>query len=365
MGDRLAQPPHPRRRAAQGLDRVPRAPGPPAALPRGPLVPRRRRAARHRPGALVTTAGTHAPTRSRLERILRTAGVVLLVLAASATCVLLGRWQYHRHTDRVAQVDLVQTNYDADAVPAADLLGPDLTDPLDPGDVWRSVEVTGTWVAGSGVQLRNRPVNGANASHALALLRTDDGALLVVDRGWWRQTDVVPDGALTVPSGRADVVVRLRAAETADGRTNPEGEVYDVVALDVVQAAFGPDPAAWPAAVATGTLVEDAYGMLASPAPIAPLGALPKPDEDLGNHLSYAFQWWVFALTIPIATVVIGRRSRRDAELEAAQEGALAAGEAPPVAPAPRVRRRPTMAEEEDAILDAAEEERRTAGRTG
>lgn len=241
---------------------------------------------------------------SRWKRL----GVVVLIIVASAACVGLGYWQLTRHNARAAQIDLIETNLDAEVVPATDLLGDSLTDGLAPADVWRPVEVRGTWVADSGVQLRNRPVDGANASHALGLLRTESGTLLVVDRGWWRQTDVVPTGALDVPDGEVTLVIRLRAAETGDDRSPPLGQVYWIVPEDVVSQGF--DGAA-PAEVASASLVRDAYGIVASPRPAEPLQLLPDPDATFGSNLSYAFQWWFFALAIPVAGVILARRARR------------------------------------------------------
>lgn len=249
---------------------------------------------------------------SRWKRL----GVVVLIIVASAACVGLGYWQLTRHNARAAQIDLIETNLDAEVVPATDLLGDSLTDGLAPADVWRPVEVRGTWVADSGVQLRNRPVDGANASHALGLLRTESGTLLVVDRGWWRQTDVVPTGALDVPDGEVTLVIRLRAAETGDDRSPPLGQVYWIVPEDVVSQGF--DGAA-PAEVASASLVRDAYGIVASPRPAEPLQLLPDPDATFGSNLSYAFQWWFFALAIPVAGVILARRAREDAAAAAAE----------------------------------------------
>lgn len=235
-------------------------------------------------------------------------GVVLLIVAASAACVGLGYWQLTRHNARAAQIALINANLDAEVVPIEDLLGPDLTAGLDPDDVWRPVEVTGTWVAGSGVQLRNRPVDAANASHALGLLRTDAGALLVVDRGWWRQIDVIPDGALDLPEGEVTLVVRLRADESGDERNPPLGQVYWIVPDDVVSQGFDGDA---PAEVTGAPLVTDAYGIQEAPSPEDPLSKLPDPDASFGSNLSYAFQWWFFALAIPVAGVILARRARR------------------------------------------------------
>ncbi len=265
-------------------------------------------------------------------------GLVLLLVTSSLACVGLGYWQWTRHVHRSEQVALITANLGADPVPAADLLGPDLLDPVDPGAVWRPVELAGQWVTDSGVQLRNRPVDGANASHSLALLRTEAGALVVVDRGWWRQGDEVPPGALDLPAGPVELVVRLRAAEPRDSRTPPPDQAYSVTPEVLLDSLVAGDKVTQEEADALAAdLATGAYGMQVSPVPTEPLGALPPPDTGLRSHLSYAFQWWFFALAIPVAGVVLVRRDRDQGD-----------GDRPS-----RARRRPTMAEEEDALLDA------------
>jgi len=272
---------------------------------------------------------------------LRAVGVVLLIVLGSVACGFLGLWQLHRHQERVAQVDVIESNFDAAPVPLAELLP---GDDLDPAAVWRPVELTGRWLQGSGVQLRNRPVQDANASHALAIFLTDEtpARALVVDRGWWRQESVVPDGALDVPSDDpATITVRLRAEEPLDDRTNPAGEVFRVHPPSVLEQSGLDD------ADLGGALVTSAYGMIADPRPSGVLGSLPVPDTSLRSHLSYALQWWFFGAALPVAAVILKRRTDADAaEALAAAAGGTAT---------PARRRRATMADEEDAILDAAE----------
>lgn len=271
--------------------------------------------------------------------IVRRAGVVLLVMAAMATCVLLGFWQWHRHTDRVAQVALITTNLDTPTVPVAELIPPQ--GDLDPSDIWRSVTLRGEFIADSGVQLRNRPVADANASHALALFRTaeDPARVIVVDRGWWRQTDVVDPALLATPQGETEIVIRLRAAEALDERTAPAGEAYRVDPATVMATAVDGG-----ALVGQDSVATSFYGIQTLPSPENGLGPLPDPDTSLRSHLSYALQWWFFAALIPVAAVIIAKRAREEREFEQ--------GAPRPVA---RAGRKPTMEDEEDAILDAQE----------
>ncbi len=286
----------------------------------------------------------------------RAASVLAVALLVSAGCVVAGIWQWNRHVDRSAAVDLVNGNYDAAAVPLPDVAA----DGLQPDEVWRPVTVRGAYV-GAGV-LRNRPVSGTPAAHALGVLEIADGPwrgrLLVVDRGWFPAAQA--DVGRAVPGGELDLVVRLRGAEPPSGRDAPSGQVQ-AVAVDQVLAASG----------LTGRdAVRDAYGVVAtedgrSPADVA---VLPRPDSDLGPHLSYAFQWWVFALGAVVGAVVLLRREAADAAREDAGPDTADAGPGPtghdgrtgqagPMTPGPvrTRRRRPTAEEEEDAILDAAE----------
>ena len=252
---------------------------------------------------------------------LRRAGVLVAVgLAVAVTCTFLGRWQWHRHVVRDALIATVQANWSAPAVPLVSLVrAPDA--PPAPGEEWRSVEVTGHYLTAAGVLLRNRPVDGRPAYHVLVPFAVDGGAVLVVDRGW------VPlgsdaQGAADVPgppAGAVDLVARLRMPEAPSARTAPSGQVQAIDPAQVLAA--GGVPAAtsayhWYAAVVT-----------ASPAPATALGPLATPSTDPGPHLSYAVQWWTFALAGLFAFSWLARREVLD-DLAAA---------AAPHAPRPRV----------------------------
>ncbi|HEY0189042.1 MAG TPA: SURF1 family protein [Cellulomonas sp.] len=300
----------------------------------------------------------------------RAAGLVLLAVTLATACTFLGRWQWNRHVNRDAQIRLVQQNYDSDPVALSTLLpGTDAT--LDPDDVWRQVTVTGTYDTDATVLLRNRPVNSEPGFHVLVPLVLDaassaavDGqpVVLVVDRGWvaW---DEDASGEITVPdppSGTVTVTVRLRQDEPASDRDAPDGQVQ---AINVAQVL-----AAGGLTAGTDEVVSyEAYGALAeeSPAPATALGALPEPSTDPGSHLSYAFQWWVFALGSLIGFTWMARRELQEGRTQPEPSttgpppAASSASGPPPAAsaparpgPAPR-RRRPTDEETEDALIDA------------
>jgi cytochrome oxidase assembly protein ShyY1 len=264
----------------------------------------------------------------------RAAGLLLLAVVVPVACVFLGRWQWHRHVDRSAAIAVVERNYAAEPVPLADLL-PAPGAALDPDDVWRQATVTGRYAADAVVLLRNRPVDSQPGFHVLVPLRVADGSVLVVDRGWVAWDDDA-SGEVAVPappSGDVTVTVHLRADEPASARSAPAGQVQ-AIHVEQVLAAGGLDGAAsfggYGAAV-----VED-------PAAAVPLGRLPEPSTDPGSHLSYAFQWWTFAVGSLAAFTWMARRELLEGAGGPAEDAAV-----------PARRRRTSDEETEDALIDS------------
>jgi len=240
----------------------------------------------------------------------RAVGLILLAVALATACVFLGRWQWNRHTWRDAQIDVVKSNFDATPVPLSTVLDP--ADPIAEDQLWTPVTVTGHYEPAATVELRNRPADGTPAYHVLvpfmvddssagtAATPTDAGTVLVVDRGW------VPTGenadadvtAPAPPSGEATITVRLRASEADSRRKAPPGQVQ-AIAVDEVLDVAGIDAPTW-----------QVYGGLVSEDPaVSPMpGTLPEPSIDPGSHLSYAFQWWVFAIGSLAGFTLLARR---------------------------------------------------------
>lgn len=161
--------------------------------------------------------------------------------------------------------------------------------------------------------------------------------------------------------------VRLRPAEPVLDREPPPGQTHSV----------NPPQSAGLMGLDEPDLVTGAYGELAAEEPSAQRpAALPYPDTSLGPHLSYAFQWWIFALFFPAALIY---RTRRQFQDLAADEQQLTAADTSPgdasdtdpdedgSAPAPEpdcrtadhrprravhARRRGQDEEEEDALID-------------
>jgi len=286
-----------------------------------------------------------------LPRAGRWAIYIALAVVFAIACAFLSNWQFTRNQERSGQLALVAENYDAPAVPLADVIP--VGGELDPQDEWRPVVLTGTYLADDEILARNRPHGGTSAFEVLVPFRLDDGRVLLVDRGWVApgQDQPVPDAVPAPPSGEATVVVRLRPGEAlpSSGRSAPEGQVPTInlgLIADTIPADAG------------DALEQSAYGVMVSedPAPATAPSALEPPSDDPGPHLSYAIQWILFAV---MGFVFIGyvirteRRHRREDAEDAENAADESADAAPPAPPAPR-RRRDRDAEDEDALLDAA-----------
>ena len=312
--------------------------------------------------------------RPDLDLARRLASVALIGLLVAAGCVLAGRWQWGRYLTRSEAARVVEANYDATAVPLADLLpgaGSTVTDEV----LWRPAIVTGHYEPARTALLRNRPVLGQAGFQVLVPFVLDAGAIdagsgsptvLIVDRGWVATNDAggSPSSVPTPPAGTVRLVVRLRAEEPSVVGAAPSGQTYRISRADVRSAWGSARPTT--GAVWSSDELYPAYGILASedPAPSTPLGAIPAPDTSTGPHLSYAFQWWVFAIGALIGTGVLVHRDildTRPGPLAAAGEVDGASGPPAPRdgarrTPAARTRRRPrrpSAEDEEDALVEA------------
>lgn len=251
----------------------------------------------------------------------------------AVVCVGLAQWQWQRRLETVAEIRVVAANWDTAPVTLAEAL-PD-PEALDPDREWTPVALEGEYLVDEQLLARARPLNGRPGFEVLTPLLLDDGSVLVVNRGWLPvgseqdSPDIVP----APPAGRVEVLVRLKPGEPElRGRGAPEGQIATIHLPDIAER------------VDAGDVVTGAYGLLDSEAPAAdsrPVAATrPVPDE--GPHLSYTFQWYVFAL---MGFIGYGWALRKERQRVVSEQ----TGEPIPV----RARKRASDADEEDALLDA------------
>lgn len=288
---------------------------------------------------------------------LRWSGYVAVAVLFALACAMLSNWQFARSAERDAELALVAGNYEQAPVPLAELIPGE--DPFDPSDEWRPVLLRGEYLEDEALLVRNRPHGGTSAFEVLVPFRTDDGRVVVVDRGWVPpgRDQPEPDAIPAPPAGEVTVQGRLQPGEKSarDGRSAPEGQV-PTIDLPLIGERVG-----------SGDLIDTAYVLMTSedPAPAERPRALESPSEDPGPHLSYAIQWILFAVMgfgFLTYVIVSERRLRREEDDEDDDELPVPAPEVSvegrrrvdPVA-LHRARKRPRDrdADDEDALLDA------------
>ncbi len=251
----------------------------------------------------------------------RWVGLLIAGLIVVTACIFLGFWQWGRYEykrDLVAQFDAA---YDAPTQSIEQVLAGGIA--IDRSREWQPVTLTGQWVASPQLLLRNRAVDGRNAYRVLALLHTHV-VDVVVDRGWLPVTDNPPTPP-PLPHGPITIQARLRPPEPADSRGIVDGFAQ----------AINPSQLAEPLNHDATVPLLSGYAQASDG--LDGLTGYPRPERDLGPHLSYAFQWWVFALGTVVGLVILARR-----------EAAENAGIRPPRP------QRATAETEEDALLDKA-----------
>lgn len=310
------------------------------------------------------------PSRSGAARLLTRDLVlgILIVALAAGVCIMLGLWQFHRFEERRDRAAVIEAQQSADPQPLAAVLPtPDASLPA--REDWAPVELHGSYCTAQDCVLyvRNRVLGGRTGFWQLVPFRTEDERTLLIVRGWvdMAAAESVPQDPPAVPAGPMTVRVQLRPAEgvLAD-RSNPDGQVQTVSPAEIGEAVSEQLPG----------LTLGAYGVLREEDPAGDLPmALERPDTSLGPHLSYAFQWWIFAAFFPIGLVVLTRRrlaEERELEAGGADEVSASdetAGSSAGLAQAPTAsghgarrsprsrpssRRRSRDEEEEDALID-------------
>lgn len=230
----------------------------------------------------------------------RRLGWVIVVLLA-AVFVRLGFWQIDRLHQRQAGNQEIETNLASPAAPLTDILS-------EGGDPeYRHATVTGQYDPEHEVLLRNRSYEGQPGFHVLTPLRTSPETTVLIDRGWVPLSVGGPPVEPPPPDGTVEVTGVIRP-----GATQPSGIGPKDPPSGVLTAVFWPDPTRL-ASQMPGRL-EPVYLELRSQVPAGTEGQpLPSSDPVLTNgpHLSYAVQWFAFALIALIGYWILMRRSAR------------------------------------------------------
>ncbi|MFD9597552.1 SURF1 family protein [Kitasatospora sp. NPDC059973] len=243
---------------------------------------------------------------------------LLIALLLIPTTIRLGFWQLHRHEARVARNELIAQALTGRPVPFDTLSGsPGFTVPKDL--TWRTVTATGEYDPAHEFVVRKRTGSGGDkiGYFVVTPLRLSDGkGSVLVNRGW-----VASGGSATeypqvpaAPGGEVTLTGRLRADETAAGsgirdRAGLPDRQFNLISTEQQAGETG------------ATLLGGYLELTATtPAPADQPELLPEPNHsDIGPHMAYAVQWWLFTAMIPVGFWVMVRREAKDRAKEAAE----------------------------------------------
>lgn len=253
----------------------------------------------------MTSSNSQTSTRKKGWRFLlsrRWVGYFALLVVFAIVCGFLSHWQFERREQRVDENLLVENNFDADPVPIEEAL-PSL-DAFDSDLEWLPVLVEGEYLVDEQLLVRGRPSDGLPGFEILTPLLTTDGDIFMVNRGWipTGHDQDYPDSVPMPPEGQVTVSARLKPGEPEiPGRGAPDGQIA-TIQLDTMAEMLGED------VTYTG-----AYGLLRTETPSADTGKLTtKPELTEGNHLSYAFQWIIFAIIAAVGLIYGVREEFRE-----------------------------------------------------
>lgn len=230
----------------------------------------------------------------------------VFVLAVCVGCVIAGFWQLDRLAERRLSNSVQAARFQQEPLPIEDLVaaaGEDL-DSLE----YRWAEATGRFIPDEELLVRSQVYQGRAGFDIVTPLVLDDGTAVVVNRGWVPlEFDTAPVTAAPPPAGTVTVeaVVRVPA-----DRPSGDTQTSTLSRVDVEAFRSRSDRSFLP------VYLEIVGSGDSTTIPVPE----PPPDfTDEGPHLSYAVQWFSFAI---VGVVGYGfllrrslRRSGRDSEI--------------------------------------------------
>jgi cytochrome oxidase assembly protein ShyY1 len=232
--------------------------------------------------------------RSRSRRV----AVVVIAVLVAATCVNLGLWQLRRLDERRAlNAEILDRRSDS-PLSIEDVAGKAAVEP------YRPATARGRYDVEHEVLVFGRSLDGEAGHHVVTPLLLPGGGAILVVRGWVPfAMQAAPVRAAAPPANEVRVEGSL-APDEGDGTVAPDADAI-VRVLDVEGIASSLPYDVFPLPLQLAEQTPPQPGSLPIPVPL--------PDLSEGPHLSYAIQWFSFALVALIGCAILVLRDRRAA----------------------------------------------------
>ncbi len=236
----------------------------------------------------------------------------VFALALVVLFVSLGFWQLRRGEEREGYNALLTARLEASPSPFETLTSQySLSAPPEEGDAvaYRRAALSGRFDPEHEVLLRSRALDGNPGYHVLTPLVLEGDRALLVDRGWVPYAlDEPPVAEAAPPEGMVEVTGILFPRQIPVGGLSPrdpaEGRLETVAWVDTVRLEKQMPYTLEPLYLELTTQTPAQTGTL----PVHP----PPPDLEPGPHLSYALQWFSFALIGVVGYVFLMRQVVRE-----------------------------------------------------
>ena len=195
----------------------------------------------------------------------------------------LASWQIERRSEAVSKIERVAANYDLNPIAF------DEVSPLDVDSIvsyeWRSVELSGRYLSGDVLLVRNRAIAGQPGFVQLVPFETSNGEIVVIERGWISaDSDLNPSRELFPSETDRTIIARVRLGEAIPNRNSPTGQLTSINLPEIRELLSKEVETSFYLRMVTESPAESS-----NPQPLS------RPVLDEGNHLSYAVQWIIFA----------------------------------------------------------------------
>lgn len=228
----------------------------------------------------------------------------VVCLALVVLFVNLGFWQLRRLETRRERNDTIEARSAEPIARLEEVVG--AGSPIEVGDQvsFRRVVASGRYDGDGEVLIRNVSQGGRPGVFVLTPLVLDDGAAVLVNRGF------VPAGGDTdgiratvvPPTEDVDVTGLLQPSQERgnDGAREEGGRILELARGDVERIQGAYDRELYPVVLQLEAR---------DPPAADPPTPLPAPSLSEGSHRSYAFQWWAFAVVGLVGWPILLKRT--------------------------------------------------------
>ena len=201
--------------------------------------------------------------------------------------IRLSDWQFDRYNQRIQNNEITTTALSSEPINLTDLSQvSDLKD-------WQKVSIKGEFVNSDAKLLRRQYLESSLGFWVITPLKLDNDQVILVNRGWIPIAESSTSQQEIPSSPQGDVTIIGYVQTLKDTRREPEDLPLNQINY-LNSTNFSSQP------------LSTNYLQLASMTPMDnQVAIIPLPELSNGPHFSYAIQWILFALMLPIGWYVL------------------------------------------------------------